>query len=59
MESATKIAVPWRDEHPTLEANYEMAVKRLENTEKRLLRLKSVGEEYDKIISAVSAERIH
>ena len=47
-----QVAVPWRHEHPTLEANYKMAVRRLENTEKRLLRLKDVGEEYQKIISA-------
>jgi hypothetical protein len=47
-----QVAVPWRDERPMLEANYEMASKRLENTEKRLLRLKNVGEEYEKIILA-------
>ena len=47
-----QVAVPWRDEHPTLEANYQMAVQRLENIEKRVLPLKNVGEEYEKIISA-------
>ena len=47
-----QVAVPWRHEHPTLEANYKMAVRRLENTEKRLSRLKDVGEDYQKIISA-------
>ena len=47
-----QVAVPWRDEHPTLKSSYEMTVKRLKNTERRLSRQKTVCEEYEKIISA-------
>ena len=37
-----QVAVPWLKDHLTLENNYEMAVSRLQNTEKRLLRQKSI-----------------
>ena len=39
-----QVAVVWLKDHPTLENNYEMVVRRLQNTEKRLLRQKSIGE---------------
>ena len=51
-----QVAVPWRDEHLTLKSNCGMAVKRLKNTEKRLSRQKTVGEEYKNIISAYLQE---
>ena len=47
-----QVAVPWLKDHPTLENNYEMAVKRLQNTEKRLLGQESIGEDYANTILA-------
>ena len=46
-----QVDVPWRDEQPTLDSNYEMAVKRLEDTKKRLVRQKSLSDEYAKILT--------
>ena len=46
------MALPWLKDHPTLENNYEMVVSRLQNTEKRSLRQKSIGEDYAATILA-------
>jgi len=45
-----QVAVPWTSASPALPNNYEMACSRLGNTEKRLLRQSSVGDEYKQII---------
>lgn len=46
------IKLPCLKDHPTLENNYEMALSRLQNTEMRLLRQGSIGEDYGTTISA-------
>ncbi|XP_028418887.1 uncharacterized protein LOC114544440 [Dendronephthya gigantea] len=45
-----QVAVPWKGNRPVLANNYETALKRLENTEKRLLRTESLGASYSDII---------
>ena len=47
-----QVAVPWKSASPVLPNNYEMACSRLGNTEKRLLRQSSVGDEYKHIIAS-------
>ena len=41
-----QVAIPWKDDEPTLPNNYEMALRRLLNTEKRLLKNPEIGEAY-------------
>ena len=41
-----QVAVPWKSTSPVLPNNYEMALSRLGNTEKRLLEQSSVGDDY-------------
>ena len=47
-----QVAVPWKSASPALPNNYEMACSRLGNTEKRLLRHSSVGDEYKQIVAS-------
>ena len=45
-ENMYEVRIPWKDDTPMLPNSYEMAVRRLEGTEKRLRRDSSVGESY-------------
>ena len=45
-----QVAASWKSDCPTLPNNFEMACSRLKNTEKRLLRQPTVGQEYNQII---------
>ena len=47
-----QVVVPWKSASLALPNNYEMASSRLGNTEKRLLRQSSVGDEYKHIIAS-------
>ncbi|KAK3754684.1 hypothetical protein QZH41_015383 [Actinostola sp. cb2023] len=49
------VGVPWKKDKPTLPNNYDMALNRLQNTEKRLLRDRDVGESYQKFVSQRNA----
>ena len=44
------VAIPWKESAPKLHDNYQMAVKRLENTEKRLRKNPEVAEMYEQTI---------
>ena len=46
-----QVAIPWKDDKPELPDNYNMAVRRLFNTEKRLCNNPEVGDTYSKCIS--------
>ena len=46
-----RVGIPWKEGKPTLPNNYEMAVRRLENTEKRLEHCPEVQQAYQKTIS--------
>ena len=41
-----QVAIPWKDGEPALPNDYEMALRRLLNTEKRLLKNPEMGEAY-------------
>ena len=41
-----QVAIPWKDDEPALPNNYEMALRQLLNTEKRLLKNSEIGETY-------------
>ena len=41
-----QVAIPWKDDEPALPNNYEMALRRILNTEKRLLKNPEIGEAY-------------
>ena len=41
-----QVAIPWKDDECALPNNYEMALRRLLNTEKRLLKNPEIGEAY-------------
>ena len=41
-----QVAIPWKDDEPALPNNYEMALRQLLNTEKRLLKNPEIGEAY-------------
>ena len=41
-----QVAIPWKDDEPALPNNYEMALCRLLNTEKRLLKNPEIGDAY-------------
>lgn len=45
-----QVATPWKNDRPVLPNNFEMANSRLRNTEKRLIRQPSVGEDYQRVI---------
>ena len=47
-----QVATPWTPDCPMLPNNYEMAYSRLRNTEKRLIRQASVGEDYKRVIAS-------
>lgn len=45
-----EVAIPWKEEKPDLPCNYDMALQRLENTEKRLMKNPEVRDSYSKTI---------
>ena len=49
-ESRYEIGIPWKDSEPKLPENYDMALKRLENTEKRLNRNPELAKSYHETI---------
>ena len=52
-----QVAIPWKSETKQLPDNYRMAVNRLENTEKKLLKNPELGQAYtlQKILSYFNA----
>ena len=48
--SMYRVGVPWRSNEPKLPNNYEMALRRLENTETKLDRLPAIASAYSEII---------
>ena len=44
-----QVQIPWKKEHH-LTNNYQMALNRLENTERRLIKQSELGEKYCEII---------
>ena len=44
------ISIPWKEDTPSLPDNYNMAVKRLQNTEKRLQRDPTLASAYSEVI---------
>ena len=46
------VGIPWKKEMPELPNNYNMALHRLQNTEKRLLKDQQVGESYRDVIKS-------
>ena len=51
-----EIGVPWKSERPVLPDNYMMALKRLENTEKKLLKSREVANDYQSTIESYLQE---
>ena len=47
-----KIGIPWKNGQPHLPDNYQMAVTRLFNTEKKLIKNEHVGNEYQENIES-------
>ena len=45
-----RVGVPWKERQPVLPNNYDMALRRLENTEKRLKRSPDIADSYSKCI---------
>lgn len=45
-----RVSIPWKDREPVLPDNYQMALRRLENTEKRLRRSPDIATAYSKCI---------
>ena len=45
-----RVGLPWKTAHPALPNNYEMALRRLENTEKRLKRSTDIASSYSQCI---------
>lgn len=45
-----RVSIPWKTNKPALPDNYEMALSRLENTEKRLKRTPDVAHAYNQCI---------
>ena len=45
------VSVPWKSAQPELPNNYKMAVNRLENTEKRLLRAPEIASAYQDVLN--------
>ena len=52
-----KIVIPWKDDHPHLPDNYQMAVTRLLNTEQKLIKKEHLGKEYQETI-VISRKRL-
>ena len=50
-----QVAIPWKDDEPALPNNYEMALRRLLNTEKRLLKNPEIGEAYTSTLRRVTS----
>ena len=46
-----QVAMPWKMDEPELSHNYDMVLRRLFNTEKRLLKNPEIGEAYLNIIN--------
>ena len=51
-----QVAIPWKEERTDLPNNYSMALKRLENTEKRLMKKPLVAKDYSNIIDQYTQE---
>ena len=45
-----RLSIPWKENMPRLPENYNMALQRLQNTEKRLRKSPSIGQSYSDII---------
>ena len=45
-----RVGIPWKESRPVLPDNYDMAVRRLENTEKRLKRSSDIAGAYNQCI---------
>ena len=45
-----RLSISWKDNKPRLPENYNMALQRLQNTEKRLRKSQSIGQSYSDII---------
>ena len=45
-----RVGVPWKERQPVLPDNYDMALRRLENREKRLIRSPDIADSYSKCI---------
>ena len=45
-----RVGIPWKTKAPDLKNNYQMALRRLENTEKRLLKSPNVASAYNQCI---------
>ena len=45
-----RVGVPWKERQPVLPNNYDMALRRLVNTEKRLKRSPDIADSYSKCI---------
>ena len=45
-----EVGIPWKGDKPSLPDKYEAAMKRLQNTEKRLLKDKEIGKIYSAVI---------
>lgn len=50
VDGHSEVAIPWKEEKPDLPCNYDMALQRLENTEKRLMKNQEVKDSYSKTI---------
>lgn len=51
-----EVAVTWKTDRPTVANNYEMALSRLQNTEKRLSRRENLGDDYNAIIQSYESK---
>ena len=51
-----RVGIPWKSNNSALPNNYEMALRRLENTEKRLHRSPDVAQAYNKCIEQYSVK---
>ena len=52
MDGRFQLEVPWKNERPVLPDNYTMALKRLENTELKLLKHPEVAQDYQGTIKS-------
>ena len=51
-----RVSIPWKEDKPMLPDNYSMALKRLQNTEKRLQKSPNIGHAYSDIIKQYVAK---
>ena len=51
VEGRYQVDIPWKNDEPELPDNYDMALRRLFNTEKRLLKSPEIGEAYSNSIT--------